>query len=281
MIRSATEDNPEDKFWIALSVGNSRLHWAGFKGEVLQQSWDTPHLSTTEINSLISNPDLVQKTLSSALLHYFAVTGPEVWVASVVPGQADLWQAYPGIKIITLEQVPLQKVYPTLGVDRALALWGAGQAHGWPSLVIDAGTALTFTGADATCNLVGGAILPGLGLQVRSLAAGTAALPLIELPEQLPQRWAVSTGEAIQSGTVYTTLAGVCDFVQAWWQTYPDSWIVLTGGDSTTLYNYLKTWAARQRRAPEWMARLIQDPYLVFGGIQSLRQNFISRVEGT
>lgn len=48
-------------------------------------------------------------------------------------------------------------------------------------LVIDAGTALTFTAADADQRLVGGAILPGLGLQRSSLAQKTATLPRVEL----------------------------------------------------------------------------------------------------
>jgi type III pantothenate kinase len=68
-----------------------------------------------------------------------------LYLASVVPSQTALWQTYPDVHIITLDQVPLQGVYPTLGIDRALALWGAGETWGWPMLVIDAGTALTLT----------------------------------------------------------------------------------------------------------------------------------------
>jgi type III pantothenate kinase len=83
-------------------------------------------------------------------------------LASVVPNQTALWQDYSNVHEITLDQVPLQGIYPTLGIDRALALWGAGETWGWPMLVIDAGTALTLTGADANRCLIGGAILPGL-----------------------------------------------------------------------------------------------------------------------
>ena len=90
---------------------------------------------------------------------------PHSILASVVPSQTALWQIYPNVHIINLDQIPLQGVYPTLGIDRALALWGAGKTWGFPMLVIDAGTAMTFTGADANQCLVGGAILPGLGLQ--------------------------------------------------------------------------------------------------------------------
>jgi len=44
---------------------------------------------------------------------------------------------------------------------RALAVLGAGKKYGFPCLVIDAGTALTFTGVDRDKKLVGGAIDPG------------------------------------------------------------------------------------------------------------------------
>lgn len=267
--------------WLALSIGNSRLHWAGFQGNTLQEAWETRYLSATQINSLVSNSGLEQ--LPPALLACLTqVEHPELWIASVVPGQTALWQAYPGIKTISLDQVPLRATYLTLGVDRALAVWGAGQIHGWPVLVIDGGTALTFTGADVSHRLVGGAILPGLGLQARSLSH--TAIPQVELPDQLPDqlpdRWAMTTPSAIQSGTVYTTLAGIRDFVQGWWQAFPGSWIVLTGGDRTRLHNYLNAWSAQQPQAPEWMTRLVCDPSLIFWGIQSLRQNFASRVKG-
>lgn len=259
--------------WIALNIGNSRLHWALFQGQKLWQAWDTPHLDTAEIRGLITNPDQVQEKLPPLLHGYLAHSSAVVplWIASVRPEQTSLWQTYPGAKIVSLDQVPLQDLYPTLGVDRALAVWGGGQTYGWPILVIDAGTALTFTGADPSWRLVGGAILPGLSLQRRSLHQSTA-LPMIELPAQLPYRWARTTSEAIASGTIYTALAGVRDFIQVWCQEFPSSRIVITGGDHTALHNYLKAWAAQNPQTAGEMARLEWDPNLIFWGIRFLNQ---------
>jgi len=83
----------------------------------------------------------------------------------------------------------------------------------------DAGTALTLTGADADRCLVG-AILPRLQLQ--SLAQRTGGLPLVEIGDlaSLPPRWALN--EAIQSGVIYTIIAGIRDFIQVW-QEFPRS----------------------------------------------------------
>lgn len=264
-----------EKPWIALSIGNSLLHWAWFVRETLQEAWETPHQRMTTIN-LRHIPDW--HLPPGLLANWGHGSDPwfELWVVSVVPEQTTRWQSYPGARVITLDQIPLQATYPTLGVDRALAVWQAGAAWGWPILVIDAGTALTLTGADATGRFVGGAILPGLGLQVRSLAQSTAALSWVELPDHLPNRWAANTLEAIQSGTVYTVLAGVQDFVQTWLQEFPQSQIVLTGGDCVTLLNYLKAWFAQLPQAPEWMPQLVSNPHLILLGIQSLRRRLKS-----
>ncbi len=272
-----TEQNQtqfHDKLWIALNIGNSRLHWAWFLGESLQEAWETCYRTRTATEINFSKDSLDWDLPPSLAAHWAQVSDqfPEIWIASVVPEQTAVWQSYPGAKIITLDQIPLQAIYPTLGVDRALAVWGAGEKWGWPVLVIDAGTALTFTGADTNRRLVGGAILPGLGLQVRSLAQFTAALPSVELTSQLPSRWALNTSEAVQSGIVYTVLAGIRDFVQVWCQEFPESQIILTGGDHATLLNYLQARSAQTSPAPDWMPWIINDPHLLFSGIRSLRQ---------
>jgi type III pantothenate kinase len=185
-------------------------------------------------------------------------------LASVVPSQTELWQSYPNVRVMTLDQVPLQGMYPTFGIDRALALWGAGQMWGFPVLVIDAGTALTFTGADDNNCLVGGAILPGLGLQVNTLFQKTGQLPKVELPQEMPQRFALNTHQAIKSGVIYTILAGIKDFVESWCNLFPKSHIAMTGGDRMLLINYL------QSQFPEIAARLNVEPNLRFWGIREI-----------
>ena len=249
--------------WLALMIGNSRLHWAWFIGERLQQAWDTQHLCHSVVNlaqgwdagNIVAEfpPSLFSRTRQLPL-----------YLASVVSSQTALWQAYSDVHIITLNQLPLQGIYPTLGIDRALALWGAGKTWGWPMLVIDAGTALTLTAADANHCLVGGAILPGVRLQFQSLAQKTAELPLIDTPDfaSLPPRWALNTKEAIQSGVIYSIIAGIRDFIETWRQEFPEGYMTLTGGDRTLLLKYL------QAQFPKIAAQLIVDPHLIFWGMR-------------
>lgn len=254
--------------WLALMIGNSRLHWAWFVNSQLQDAWDTPHLSEQQVDALIAQAlDFRQISLPlSAPLPPCLPPALPLWIASVVPAQAALWQAYPQVHCLTLADVPLKGGYSTLGIDRALALWGAICLYRSPVLVIDAGTALTLTGAAAE-QLVGGAILPGLGLQLRSLTEHTAALPTPPIPQEPPStRWATNTSAAIVSGVMHTLVAGLESFVEAWWQQYPHSPVILTGGDHLSLYTY---W---QRQHPNTTAQITVDTTLIFSGMAATRK---------
>ena len=259
---------PSSNLDLALMIGNSRLHWALFIDKTLYSTGDIFHLSASMIEQLAENPTL-ENWLRAIPLPSNLPLIPDypipLILASVVPSQTALWQVYPHLRLITLEDVPLQGMYPTLGIDRALAVWGAGITWGFPTLVIDAGTALTFTGADNNQCLVGGAILPGLGLQFASLGQKTGQLPLLEtgLMTSLPPRFAMNTSDAIQSGVIYTLLIGIKDFVEAWWQLFPNSQVVMTGGDSNLLKNYL------YQQFPDIESRLIVDHNLIFQGMQN------------
>lgn len=253
----------ENQKWLALMIGNSRLHFGYFADAILQNTWDTNHLQQKENKSNISQKKTINKNLKSILetnninLNY----GMPLLIASVVPEQTALWQTYPNSDLITLDKLPLQGLYSTLGIDRALAVLGAGTNFGWPVLVIDAGTAITFTGADAKKQIVGGAILPGLRLQLSSLSRGTAMLPSIDIPLELPTQWAKQTATAIQSGIIYTILAGMKNYVISWLEKFPDSQIVLTGGDRPILSSHFTT------LFPELAAIIIDTPDVIFWGM--------------
>ncbi|MGB3534910.1 MAG: pantothenate kinase [Microcoleaceae cyanobacterium] len=235
-----------NQIWLGLIIGNSRLHWAKFQENSLIKYWDTDYLNPSQHDI---DPQI------------------PIILASVVPQQTLLWQSLNNVKVITLENLSLNNLYPTLGIDRALSVLGIGVKYGWPAFVIDAGTALTFTGVDADQNLVGGAILPGLKLQFSALSQHTAALPNLEIPSEIPSRWALETPSAIESGITYTILAGIRDFIEAWLQDFPNSSIAITGGDRCILFNYLKA------QFPDIVAKIILTPEAVFWGLLAVNQN--------
>ena len=251
--------------WLGLMIGNSRLHWGYFQDSLLCQTWETPHFEL-DYDRLEAEPT----KLSDPVRKLMPVNIPPVsvhcplYLASVVPSQTIFWKTYPQARILTLEQIPLHHLYPTLGIDRALAVLGAGEKYGFPIMVIDGGTALTLTGVDNSRSFVGGAIMPGLRLQFQSLSQKTAQLPNISLPETLPPRWANSTQEAIASGVLYSILDSLDNFIGDWKRQFPDSQIIFTGGDGVQLLSYWQQQDSSREIKPFF------DPDLIFEGMRSL-----------
>ncbi|CAM9674613.1 unnamed protein product [Pylaiella littoralis] len=254
-----------DGVWLSLMIGNSRLHWALLDRDNVLESWDTGHLGKVEqaegyvasdvveqglplsfITSqrardmLVGNQtinDRARPTGESGFPRNFFADPSRFRVASVVPDEFERWRRRcPGISPISPGDA-LDGVYPTLGVDRALAVRGAARVRGWPVLVVDCGSALAFTAADARGTLAGGAILPGVRLQLAVLGTRTAQLPSdIVLPDELPPRWAMETPGGIQAGVMWTIVAGIHSFIKDRWKIEPDATVIFTGGDGQVLH---------------------------------------------
>jgi type III pantothenate kinase len=288
--------------WLALMIGNSHLHWAYFEQDILIKTWQTNHLDRPLNLSILRdflliippkvgglggqkytvnqdsplNPyfdrfysERVELLSPSPILGDLQTTdfpaNTSLYLASVVPEQTKLFLDYPHLKLIKLADIPLKNLYPSLGIDRALAVLGSGETDGFPSLVIDGGTALTLTGVNYNQELVGGAILPGLSLQFQSLATKTAALPALKFPQTLPTRWAMNTEDAIASGILYTVLSGLVSFIEDWLGQFPKSNVILTGGDGERLLRYL------QQIYPDLANYCKFDSHLIFWGTRSLK----------
>ena len=71
--------------------------------------------------------------------------------------------------------------YASMGIDRLANVLGAGQRFGFPSLVFDGGTAITYTAVDQHGKLLGGGISPGFSMRLESMNTGTSALPRINV----------------------------------------------------------------------------------------------------
>ena len=260
--------------WLALSIGNSRLHWAWLTGTTLRHAWDTEHLDAFAIQRLIINQfnfhrcQLLDRSVPLPQWEDM----PDLHVISVVPHQTQFWQQYMRSHVLTLTEIPLDDSYSTLGIDRAIGAWGATQISGNSALVIDCGTAMTFTGAIPhpekinRSKLVGGAIVPGLQVQLKSLGHFTAVLPTLETRDlQLPTRWATNTNDAISSGVLYSIASSLNSYIQDWLTQYPNSPIFLTGGDSSAICNLIAQYL------PVLTPHLRLEPNLAFLSMAALR----------
>ena len=282
--------------WLALVIGNTRLHWGYFCQNRFVGSWHTLHLTEAIAahlhqahftangwESLIDWAEPYTETERAALPQQ-ALSPENIWVASAVPAQTDLWKRpHRMARIVERSHIPLSGIYPTLGIDRAINLLGAGELVGYPVLVIDAGTAVTLT-AGVEKSVYGGAILPGLRLQQEALAQKTASLasfiPAFEANEDatvaLPPRWAQDTEGAIASGLIYSLTATLADYILSWWQQFSIGQVILTGGDAPQLYSYLTQHNTAQhkntKRTPEMSSGVQVDSDLMFYGMQAYRR---------
>ena len=140
-------------------------------------------------------------------------------------------------------KVPFKNSYATpqtLGVDR-IALATAAFYHNpnANTLVIDAGTCLTYDMVNDYGEYLGGAISPGLAMRYKSLAEQTSKLPLLQ-PEELYDFIGNSTASSIHSGVLNGISVEIDGVIDQYRSRFADLTVILTGGDGQILSKRLK-----------------------------------------
>ena len=121
-----------------------------------------------------------------------------------------------------------------IGTDLVANAVAAYNYFGSQVLVVDFGTALTFTLVDKTGAIDGVAIFPGVKTAINSLAADTAQLPEVqlEIPESISGK---NTVHAIQSGIMFGFSSVVEGMIRRFEEERGPSKVVSTGGLSEAL----------------------------------------------
>lgn len=130
-------------------------------------------------------------------------------VSSVVPkknkeiataaGDARLLLLTPDLELSLKIDYPAPR---TIGADRIANAVAVSQLYGYPAIVVDFGTAVTFDVVSTDGSYIGGVIAPGLEAMTSFLADRTALLPRLTLRE--PARaTGKSTRGAMMSGAVF------------------------------------------------------------------------------
>jgi type III pantothenate kinase len=81
------------------------------------------------------------------------------------------------------------------------------------TVIVSAGTAITVDCLAGGTRFVGGAIMPGIRMQLHSLASATAQLPALELTPGAPSWCGISTESCIRVGVVRGTAGAVSRLV--------------------------------------------------------------------
>jgi type III pantothenate kinase len=209
--------DPTPARWVL--IGNSRWHWAEQMPSGELRGWDQQPPPAGE-----------------------EWPPPLAWAAV---GPAPDPEACPPERQLHLGDVPLSDCPPWLGVDRALAGWGAWRERGEAVLVADAGTVLSLTRVDGDGAFRGGRLLAGRHLQLRAIATHTTLIPEILRTSPGPDpigdgerdpEWPRATAAAMRSGVEAALAAAVMEATLAAGGPH----LMLTGGDSSWLLDRLE-----------------------------------------
>ena len=140
-------------------------------------------------------------------------------------------------------KVPITNCYKKpsqVGQDRLVNAFAGVVLYGYPLIVIDYGTAVTFDVISKRKEYLGGIILPGLGISLDTLSQRAALLPKVNLraPKGLIGR---DTENSILSGIVYGTAALTDELVAGLKSKIGRNSIVVgTGGDVDLVSKYCR-----------------------------------------
>jgi type III pantothenate kinase len=217
---------------LAIDVGNTRVKAAVFEGDKLLV------IEYFKREEIITELKKIFKTYQIK----------EAIIANVASVSSEFLEEINKIvrltRVNSLMKLPFTNNYATphtLGLDRLALVFGAVLKYeNQNTLIIDAGTCITYDFVDKEKKYFGGAISPGLEMRYKSLHHFTSKLPLLDvtIPNQFVGN---STEESIHSGVVNGLLQEIEGVISQYKNKYSDLTVVLTGGDTNFLSKQLKS----------------------------------------
>ncbi|HEY2583816.1 MAG TPA: type III pantothenate kinase [Mucilaginibacter sp.] len=241
---------------LVIDIGNTFTKIAVFKRDELLHTAQFQVVEAEELNSILNDYQV------------------EDAIISTVKKNKEEWQS------ILSQKVPLTyfnfkmtngitnhyRTPETLGLDRLAAVIGAHYLYpDKNSVVIDAGTCITYDSVDAGGNYFGGSISPGLNMRYKALNYYTSGLPLINADATFANHYGDNTSAAILSGVQNGVKYELTGFIESYKKDMEGLNIVLTGGDSIFFDTLLKN---------SIFAPYIKiEPYLVLKGLNAAIHN--------
>lgn len=192
---------------LVMDIGNTNIKLAVYRDDNIVGSWRvavknnyTADEFGVKFNDLFAMQKITFKDIKGII------------ISSVVPSLnytiEHMCSYYIGIKPIVVSSdivTGLDIKYDNpkdLGADRIANAVAAYNLYGGPCMIVDIGTATTFSVVSDKGEFLGGAIAPGIKSSVNALVSSAAKLPLIELvkPNKII---GTNTIENMQSGAVY------------------------------------------------------------------------------
>jgi len=254
---------------LAIDIGNSNVVWGLFR----QQSWTGPW-------RLVADQSRTAKEYGHDLIDRLCGVGlapaqiTDVILCSVVP---NLTPVFEQMAEAVFHRKPLVAspdmdtgltlLYTNpreLGADRLVTAAAAYDRYKTSLIVVDLGTATTFSAVTQSGEYLGGVIAPGIGISAKVLSEKTAQLPVVDL---VPPKTVIGrdTGSSIQSGLLYghaSLVDGIVTRVQD--ELGQKALVVATGGFASLV-------------AP--LSRTIKEirPNLTLEGLELLHRRIVRR----
>ncbi|WP_456464607.1 type III pantothenate kinase [Persephonella sp.] len=127
-----------------------------------------------------------------------------------------------------------------VGIDRLVNGYAVVKKYGYPSIVIDFGTAITFDVINEKAEYVGGAIFPGIDASVESLFSKTAKLPSVNL-EKITHVIGKTTVDSIRTGLYHgyvSMVEGIVEKINK--EAGYNHRVIITGGNGKLISEGLK-----------------------------------------
>ena len=160
---------------LLFDIGNTRLKWAAFDGQVLGVQQAATHVQWSDdafVRSAIERLPRPDRVLVSNV-------GGEVIADRLRRLATDAWKVQPEFVVSTATACGVRNAYDVpgnLGVDRWLAVIAAHAREKRLTCIVSFGTAMTIDGVDASGQHLGGVIVPGPDLMVNSLLQNTSEI---------------------------------------------------------------------------------------------------------
>lgn len=226
---------------LLFDVGNTRMKWGTLSDGTLADTQSLPlhRLRDTGLSALVSQlPSGIDRILISNVAG--ATMGTRL--RGALTAQFNVLVQFAKTEA---KGYGLTNAYPEprrLGVDRWVAMIGAWADCQSDCLVVDAGTAVTIDGINAKGKHLGGQILPGPRLMLKSLGDHTGDLPdLSDDAGAAPKpkvAFASETSVAMRNGAWSAVLGAVDRAMQHPGFSNPPA-LVLTGGDAPSMLDVL------------------------------------------
>ncbi|MGW9684105.1 type III pantothenate kinase [Flagellimonas sp. 2504JD1-5] len=217
---------------LVIDIGNTLTKYAVFEnGSLLLDESSGPSMFLSMVKELFERYPKIGHALISSV-------GP------LEHKERDIVSLFCKVHVLSSEsKIPFKNSYATphtLGMDRvALATAAFYKNPRQNTLVVDAGTCITYDMINDSGEYVGGAISPGVQMRYKAMHNQTAKLPLLQ-PEEILDFIGNSTQTSMHSGVINGVSQELDGIISQYKTRFKDLTVILTGGDSHFFAKRLK-----------------------------------------